>query len=316
MKLISLLGWALAGAGALILIAATLALRPDVSRAALGAEYGRPDERMVRLSSGVTLYVREVGPRDGPPLILLHGFAGNLRAWDGWSDRLSDRYRVISLDWPGHGQTPPPPPDADLAPEKLIGGLADALGLTRFALAGNSMGGAFAWRFAGAEPGRVAALILVDSGGAPGQDTQMRARFGWARNPAVGFLLRWAGGPLIMGQAVRSGFADRSKITPADVRLADRMYRAEGNRGVLLARMRAGFNTTDSAALLAAITAPTLLMQGEQDTLVTLAETKALAAAISGSRVKVYPGLGHVPHQEDAAATAADARAFLASQKW
>jgi pimeloyl-ACP methyl ester carboxylesterase len=316
MKPLALAAWGLGWALLLLAVAAAIALRPDVSRADLAKEYGRPDERLVTLASGVTLHIRDAGRRDGPPLILLHGFAGNLRAWDGWTERLGDRYRVISVDWLGHGQTPPPPPGADADPAVVIGGLADALGLTRFALAGNSMGGAFAWRFAGAQPQRVAALILVDSGGAPKDAGAMRRRFALAANPLVGFLLRWSGGPIVMGQGVRSGFADPSKITPADVRLADRMYRAAGNRGVLLARVRAGFDSRDGPALLAAITAPTLLMHGDQDRLVSLAETEELAAAITGSRVHRYPALGHVPHQEDATVTAADARAFLATHGW
>jgi pimeloyl-ACP methyl ester carboxylesterase len=316
MKPLALGASGLGGALLLLAIAAGVALRPDVSRADLAREYGRPDERMVTLASGATLYVRDAGRRDGPPLILLHGFAGNLRAWDGWTAALGDHYRVISVDWPGHGQTPPPPAGANADPAAVIGELADALGLVRFALAGNSMGGAFAWRFAGAEPQRVAALILVDSGGAPTEAAAMRRRFALAANPLVGFLLRWAGGPIVMGYGVRSGFADPSKITPHDVRLADRMYRAAGNRGVLLARMQAGFDSRDGPALLAAITAPTLLMYGDQDKLVSLAETEELAAAIHGSRMQIYPKLGHVPHQEDAAATAADARAFLTGQGW
>ncbi|MFZ4072348.1 MAG: alpha/beta fold hydrolase [Caulobacterales bacterium] len=316
MKLLALAAWGLGGALLLITLAAALALRPDISRADLAQEYGRPDERMVTLASGVILHIRDAGRRDGPPLILLHGFAGNLCAWDGWTERLGDRYRVISVDWIGHGQTPPPPATANTDPAIVIGELADALGLARFALAGNSMGGAFAWRFAGAQPQRVAALILVDSGGAPTDAAAMQRRFALAANPLVGFLLRWAGGPFVMGFTVRSGFADPSKITPADVRLADRMYRAAGNRGVLLARVRAGFDSRDGLALLAAITAPTLLMHGDQDTLVSLAETEELAAAIKGSRVQRYPALGHVPHQEDTAATAADARAFLAAHGW
>ena len=72
--------------------------------------------------------------------------------------------------------------------------------------------------------------------------------------------------------------------------------------------------TEASAGTLAAIAVPTLILQGEQDNLVPAAHGEKFNAAISGSVLKLYPNVGHVPQEEVPAQSLADLRDFLSTQ--
>ena len=94
---------------------------------------------------GVGLAYDDVGRRDGVPLVFIHGWTANRHRWDDQLGHFAGRYRVISLDLRGHG-------DSDLTPHPYtIGGLArevlallDGLGVDRFVPVGHSMGGMIA----------------------------------------------------------------------------------------------------------------------------------------------------------------------------
>jgi 2-succinyl-6-hydroxy-2,4-cyclohexadiene-1-carboxylate synthase len=92
-------------------------------------------------------------------VVLLHGFGGTRRAWDGVSERLDrERYLPLALDLPGHGATP-----AEPGPLTFAGCVRSVLDRSppRFALAGYSLGGRIALHLALAAPERVERLILV-----------------------------------------------------------------------------------------------------------------------------------------------------------
>jgi pimeloyl-ACP methyl ester carboxylesterase len=130
-----------------------------------------PARESVVTAASYRVLVRDFGPPDGPPLMLVHGYQRS-----GWSfapllKELAGRYRVVVPDLPGHGETfpereggpgaEPAPPFAAFA--EVIGAVADRLGLRRFVLLGHSMGGVAAAGYARAHPDRVAALILLES---------------------------------------------------------------------------------------------------------------------------------------------------------
>ena len=122
------------------------------------------------------------------PLMLIHGSLESLHVWDGWVDELKDRYRLISVDLPGHGLT-----GAWARGEYTIEAyadfievLADTLQLDRFAIAGHSMGGAVAWSFAATRPERVSQLILVDAAAYPREGERDAGATRLARAPVIG----------------------------------------------------------------------------------------------------------------------------------
>ena len=94
---------------------------------------------------GVRLAYDDVGRRDGVPLVFIHGWTANRHRWDDQLGHLAGRYRVISLDLRGHGDsdfTPAPYTIRGLAREVL--GLLDGLGVYRLVPVGHSMGGMIA----------------------------------------------------------------------------------------------------------------------------------------------------------------------------
>ena len=144
-----------------------LALRaPDIPFETLEGKYAADgDSRFVDLPGGIRLHYRDQGDPAAPLLLLLHGYGDSFTTWEGWVRALKGRFHILSLDFPGHGLTRAPADyrlrGDDLA--DLVEVFAERLKLPKFALAGNSMGGGAAWRFAVRHPDRLNALILVDA---------------------------------------------------------------------------------------------------------------------------------------------------------
>jgi pimeloyl-ACP methyl ester carboxylesterase len=102
----------------------------------------------VTLASGIELDTLDVGPRDAPVLIFLHGFPESHRTWRHQIAHLSDRYRCIAPDQRGYGGSSKPPEVASYTPDHLTADvfqLAEALGVERFTVVGHDWGGAIAW---------------------------------------------------------------------------------------------------------------------------------------------------------------------------
>jgi pimeloyl-ACP methyl ester carboxylesterase len=107
------------------------------------------------------------GKKDGPPLVLLHGYGGSNANWLLAARYLTGNFRLIVPDLPGWGESTRLP-DADYgyaAQVDRLHGFVDALDLGQIALAGHSMGGAIAGLYAAKYPKDVAALVLIDSAG-------------------------------------------------------------------------------------------------------------------------------------------------------
>jgi pimeloyl-ACP methyl ester carboxylesterase len=191
---------------------------------------------------------------------------------------------------------------------------ADKLGLKIFALAGNSMGGGVAARFAEEHPDRVTALILVDAGGMPTHQGD--------RTPLAFSLLRQAWLRPILGHLdptplVKEGLGDaivrKDILTPQMITLYADMARMEGSRAATAERF-GQYSAADSTYVkdhVSALTMPVLILWGEQDHLIPVATAATWHDAIPGSKVIVYAETGHIPMEELADQTALDVRKFL-----
>jgi pimeloyl-ACP methyl ester carboxylesterase len=147
----------------------------DLPLETLKARWAGPPSRFVDVD-GMSVHYRDEGT--GPAIVLLHGTGSSLHAWDAWAAGLSPSHRVVRLDLPAFGLTGPRP-DGDYRLDTYVAFLdhfVAKLGLGSFALAGNSFGGALAWRFAVAHPSEVTDLVLVDAGRPSGCSS-----FAWAR---------------------------------------------------------------------------------------------------------------------------------------
>jgi pimeloyl-ACP methyl ester carboxylesterase len=109
------------------------------------------EQQRLQLSTGVELDVVDIGPRDAPVLIFLHGFPESHRTWRNQLPHFATRFRCIAPDQRGYCGSSKPQDVADYTPDKLfadIFALADALGVGEFTIVGHDWGGAISWGIA------------------------------------------------------------------------------------------------------------------------------------------------------------------------
>ena len=258
------------------------------------------------------VHLRDEGPRDDPnPIVLLHGTSASLHTWDGWAADLKTRRRVIRFDLPAFGLTGPHPANDYSIPAyvQFVTQVLDALGVQKFVLAGNSLGGHIAWATALAHPQRVSQLILVDSAGYPLVSQSVPIGFQIARLPGVRKLMEYVLPRGVIQSSLRNVYGDPSKVTPE---LVDRYYELTlraGNRAALAHRFQQGlFGETEA---LKTLKIPSLVIWGAQDRLIPLDNAQKFVRDLPNARLLVFDDLGHVPHEEDPQRTVDAVRAFL-----
>jgi len=114
---------------------------------------------------GLRLHYAAWGSRANPPLLLLHGGAANTHWWDWVAPELTQIFRVLALDFPGHGMSEWPRSPRYRMQDfvRAVTGFAEALGVKRLDLVGHSMGGKVGMLVAAQYPGRVRSLVVLDA---------------------------------------------------------------------------------------------------------------------------------------------------------
>jgi pimeloyl-ACP methyl ester carboxylesterase len=229
-------------------------------------------------------------------------------------DELKPNFRIITVDFPGHGLTRAPegvtlggPALAD-----FVDAFAARLDLPKFAVAGNSMGGGAAWQLAVRHPERVSALILVDAAGFANDKppADLPLAFKILRYPIGRRILANIDNKPLIDQGLKADVYDKSVITPLIVDRFAELQRAPGHRTILMS-VNMGGGGPAAAQLLSGVKVPTLILWGESDPLIEPAAAGKFAAAIPGSKLITYPKVGHLPQLEIPQRSAADAAAFL-----
>ncbi len=225
-------------------------------------------------------------------LVLLHGFSGTGRAWDGVVERLRpESYRPLALDLPGHGE------NTDLAAASSFDScVADVLARSpaRFALCGYSLGGRVALHVALAAPARVTRLVLVSTTAgiedpherAQRREADRRLADELERAPFEQFIERWRTQPLFAGDP------------PAVQALAREDQRR--NSPQALAAVLRGIGTGEMEPLwdrLGELQMPVRVVVGERDAKFR-AIGERMIGSISHSEIVVVVG-GHVLPLED-----------------
>jgi pimeloyl-ACP methyl ester carboxylesterase len=291
--------------------------RGDIPYPVLERTYGNAQSRYVDLPGGVRMHFRDQGA--GAALVLLHGYSASLHAWEPWVARLGDRWRLVTIDLPGHGLSRAPAGYRASIEQYVaeVEAFARAQGLARFTIVGSSMGGNVAWEYALAHPERVEALVLVDASGwpDPGAGAQGSLVFTLLRVPGLRPILRDLDSTRLVRQGLEAAFVDPRLVDEAMVRRYTELARAPGHRDILLdmGDRRARQQATDER--LAALRVPTLILQGEQDRLVPPADARRFAAAIAGSHLVRWPDEGHLPMEEHPDRSAEVIAQFLASTR-
>jgi pimeloyl-ACP methyl ester carboxylesterase len=243
---------------------------------------------------GLGIHYAEQG--HGPPVVLLHGFGASMFSFRHQVGPLAEHFRVLALDLPGFGYSDRPA-DADLsltAQAERVREFLDRMGVERATLIGHSMGGAIAMRLAAAHPDRVERLVLA--AGAP-PDTPVRLPLYPLLRPLSPIPLAFLAGNERYGRrTIRRIVYDPATLTDDVLRAYTRPLRLRGTAACLIKML--GDVRRDPPLDPATVSARTLLLYGEADTVVPLRVAHRLHAVMPDARLEVVPRAGHLLLEE------------------
>ena len=305
----------LVAVAALLVMVVALSWQPDRPVEELTARWAPPPSQWMELD-GDRIHWRDEGRRDDPlPLVLLHGTAASLHTWDGWVAALAPERRVIRFDLPGFGLTGPAA-DGNYRLTRYVERvtqLLDRLQISRAVLIGNSLGGQIAWATAVVHPERVAGLVLIDAAGYPFVPESIPIGFKLARSPSLAPLVQKLLPRAIVAASVRNTYGDPERVGDEVIDRYFELTLRAGNRQAVVARF-AQTDYSEMSERIRDVRVPTLILWGGKDRLIPPANGEHFHTDIAGSELVVFPELGHVPQEEDAAQTVAAAQRFLADR--
>jgi pimeloyl-ACP methyl ester carboxylesterase len=247
--------------------------------------------------------------KEKPAVVLVHGFASALDAWDGVTPALVKTHRVIALDLKGFGWTDRP--EGDYSPEaqaRLVLRLMELRGVQKAAIVAHSWGSSVALAAALAAPERVTRLALYD---AWVYEDQLPTFFHWARAEGVGEALFGLFYRQRADERIALAFYDKGLVTERLVESVDEALDRPGTVAAALAAVR-GQRYAEVERRYRTIDKPTLLLWGREDIVTPLKYGERLARDLPNVRLVTYPRCGHFPMIEALAASNRDLTAFLA----
>lgn len=264
---------------------------------------------------GQEVHYRLEGNPLGEVLLLLHGVFSSLHTWDAWVEILKDEFRIVRCDLPGFGLTGPRKDNVYTVASYVafIKEFLDKLAIERCHIAGNSLGGWLAWEFAYRYPQRVMRLILIDAAGFNDRDS-IPTIFKLAKNIPLKNLISQVAEQItppknLVEIILKNAYGDNTKVTDTLTERYRDLLMFKGNREVFLTL--ANSKVEDNSYRVKEIETPTLIMWGEKDKWIPLANAYKFNYNLINSKLIVYEGVGHIPMEEIPEKTAEDARLFL-----
>jgi len=252
--------------------------------------------------------VRYIDKGEGSPVVLIHGFASSLDAWDTVIPSLAKTHRVIALDLKGFGWTDRPEGDYSPAAEaELVLALLDQLDVKQAAIVAHSWGSSVALALTLAKPERVTKIALYD---AWVYEEQLPTTFLVARANGLGELIFGLFYDQRPDERMALAFYDKDILTERLVEEVEKALDRPGTSAAALAAVR-GQHFTEQQAKYKTIEKPTLLLWGREDVVTTLKFGERLSKEMPHARLVVYPQCGHFPMIEAKAPSTAELVSFL-----
>ena len=296
------------------LLSACSDLKYDLYEAAVDYERGKAglSARTIEVNGrSIALLESNAADTSMPTLVLLHGFGANKDNWVRLASHLTDSYRVIALDLPGHGDSVK---DASLAYDMddqvgYVHEILTHLKVDRFHLAGNSMGGGITALYAATHPESVLSAILFNPGGIHEHESEFET------------LLREGKNPLVLNSVddfdTQLDFAmAKPPFIPWPITsvLAEQSVANKELQASIFSQIRASashdYVFQDE---LKKIKAPTLIIWGKLDRLLHYRNADIFEQMIPGSRKLIFDEIGHMPMIEIPEESAAVVREFTSS---
>ncbi len=230
------------------------------------------------------LFFEDVHPENKDPLatlLLVHGAGGSHLSWRRQVEGISDKFRIIAVDLPGHGQSEGGGEATVSGYVRYVVGLMESLGLRNVILGGHSMGGAVALEIALRAPARVGGLLLVGTG------ARLRVL------PAIFNIIRQD------FEVAMQGMANFVLGSDASAELVDEEKRLLASNSADI--MLKDFTACDSFDVMnevGSVKVPTLILCGNEDRLTPPKYSEFLHEKIRGSEIALFDRCGHMPMLE------------------
>jgi pimeloyl-ACP methyl ester carboxylesterase len=209
------------------------------------------------------------GDPSAPPVLMVHGFRSSARFFRLAMLSLSDRWRVVAPDLPGHGDSEPWDPDEDVVEQwELLEGFSEELDLRELAVIGNSRGGAVALQLAARRPDLVTRLVLIAAPTKPFNAGTLDIKRRVVNEEAL----------------TEDLLRDMGKTM-----MASRDYETARRRAV-----EANSLERDLRPIMGDVMAPTLVIWGAEDRTIPVEMGLELLAGVPDSRMRIVGGAGHV----------------------
>jgi 3-oxoadipate enol-lactonase len=244
--------------------------------------------------NGVRLHY-ELHGDSGEPLVLVHGYTGDITDWRHQLPEFSTSHRVLAMDLRGHGRSEAPRDRSSYTVEQMaedVATLIDQVGLDRYHLLGHSMGGAIVQEIALGSPQRLLSLTLEDTS----------FRFGLMADPEVE---EWWKTRMALAEAGK--MAELAELPPPlpppphmpAERLEETKVRlSKMSPDAFIGAWEGLVSWQGAMTRAAAISMPTLIIYGDLDTPALIEGMTRLAQVLPNARVEVIPEAGHSPQQE------------------
>lgn len=265
-------------------------------------EAGGPEPETVEVG-GKNIQYLKMGEGEGAPLLLIHGFGGDINIWVFNQEALAAESPVYALDLPGHGGSSKDVGEGDLASfVDVVAGFMDAMSIEKAHVFGHSMGGAVAGSLAIKHPERVQSLALIDSAGL-GEEIN--------GDYIEGFIA--ANRRKEMKNALTLLFADQDLVNRQLVNDVIKYKRLDGVDEALRKTADKLFPSGKQADVpdISNVEVPMLVVWGREDRIVPVSHSENVP---ENARVEVLDDTGHMPQMEAAGAVNRVIGEFLDSQ--
>ena len=294
----------------------------DIPRDKLEAKYASGASKFLDLKNGSRIHYRDEGDLYKPAIILLHGFNGSLFNFERMVPLLSKEFRLVSIDLPGFGLTGAIP-SMDYSTQNsilVINELTSYLGMEKFSIAGNSMGGGIAWRYALENPEKTQSLVLLASSGIYSSEERLQIEESERESPLVWKLMRSNFVSYFLSlytpkffatQGLKTSVYDPNLATEEIANQFHELTLMQGSREAILSRFSKQNYNDEKPDILKKIQAPTLIIHGREDNIISFKSSINLDQYIQNSQLVIYPKIGHLPMYETPARVADDIKKFF-----
>jgi pimeloyl-ACP methyl ester carboxylesterase len=218
------------------------------------------------------------------------------------------------MDFPAFGLTGKVP-SSNYGPEafvKVIHEVTNNLGIQKFSIIGNSLGGSAAWRYALNYPEQLEGLVLIAAAGIKNEEEKERKLGPKAVNsPLTGWLFRYVMPKFMIGNILKNVFVDESLITSKNVDRFHDFLILEGSREAIISMSTSGGYKNNSKLEIRNITTPTLIIHGANDNIIPVRTHEYFLSEIVNSKALVYDRVGHIPMLEAPIRTSKDIKEFM-----